>query len=89
MVGHLAIFSDGLQRLALKMPEGEPYEPFFSPLFHFTTQIRDETVTEKELIWFLESDRVGERTDDDLTLLLAAFDLLFNRSFTQMNADVL
>ena len=64
-----AFFTDGLQRLALKLPEGAPFPPFFSPLFKFA-----ETVSEKEAITqlesFLQSPRVTERTDDDLTLLL-------------------
>ena len=72
-IAHLAIFSDGLQRLALNMQSGSPHEPFFSPLFRFTAQVTDETVAEEELMGFLQSPRVTQRTDDDLTLLLAAF----------------
>ena len=32
------MFSDGLQRLALKLPEGTPHAPFFTPLFRFATR---------------------------------------------------
>ena len=71
-IAHLAIFSDGLQRLALNMPSGEPHQPFFSPLFRFVAQVTDETVAQEELMEFLQSPRVTQRTDDDLTLLLAA-----------------
>jgi len=67
----LAIFSDGLQRLALKIPEATPHEPFFSPLFQFVSQMQDETVAFEELKNFLKSSRVTSRTDDDLTLFLA------------------
>ncbi len=71
-VAHIAILSDGLQMLALKMPGGTPHEPFFSPLFRFMAQVTDEAVAEEQLQAFLRSPRVRERTDDDLTLLLAA-----------------
>lgn len=70
---HLAIFSDGLQMLALKMPEGTAHVPFFSPLFKFVAQVEDETEAKQQLESFLKSPRVTERTDDDLTLLLASF----------------
>jgi serine/threonine protein phosphatase PrpC len=42
-VSHVAVFSDGLQMLALKMPEGTPYTPFFSPLFRFVADVTDES----------------------------------------------
>jgi hypothetical protein len=68
---HVAVFSDGLQMLALKMPEGTPHAPFFAPLFRFVEGIMDETQAQAELVAFLRSPRVTSRTDDDLTLLLA------------------
>ncbi|CAD5916487.1 hypothetical protein PCC9214_00376 [Planktothrix tepida] len=70
---YLATFSDGLQMLALKMPEGKPHHPFFSPLFKFVESITDEIDAKEQLIKFLRSPRVTERTDDDLTLILASF----------------
>ncbi|MEB3884417.1 PP2C family serine/threonine-protein phosphatase [Lyngbya sp. CCY1209] len=69
---YLAMFSDGLQMLALKMPQGTPHAPFFSPLFQFVETIADRAEAEEQLTAFLRSPRVAERTDDDLTLLLAA-----------------
>lgn len=72
MPKYLAIFSDGLQMLGLKMPEGQPHPPFFSPLFRFVETIGDRTEAEQQLISFLRSPRVNQRTDDDLTLILAA-----------------
>ncbi|MEB3279755.1 MAG: PP2C family serine/threonine-protein phosphatase [Lyngbya sp.] len=68
---HLAVFSDGLQMLALKMPEGTPHKPFFSPLFKFASTITDETNAQEQLEAFLRSPKVTQRTDDDLTLILA------------------
>lgn len=72
-LAQLAMFSDGLQLLALKMPEATPHTPFFSPLFRFAAQIQDEAEAQQQLESFLRSPRVTERTDDDLTLLLASF----------------
>ncbi|HZO87407.1 MAG TPA: PP2C family serine/threonine-protein phosphatase [Chthonomonadaceae bacterium] len=71
-VTHLALLSDGLQRLALRMPDGEPHAPFFAPLFRFVEGMTDVTEAEAQLAAFLRSPRVSGRTDDDLTLLLAS-----------------
>ena len=71
-MAHLAVFSDGLQMLALKIPEGTPHGPFFAPLFRFSAQVQDESDAQQQLESFLRSPRVCDRTDDDLTLLLAS-----------------
>ncbi len=67
----LALFSDGLQMLALKMPQGTPHAPFFVPLLRFLAEARDRSVAEGQLRQFLQSPRVAGRADDDLTLVLA------------------
>lgn len=72
-MAHLAVFSDGLQMLALKIPEGTPHGPFFAPLFKFASSFTNEEDAKQQLESFLRSPRVSERTDDDLTLLLASF----------------
>jgi len=71
-VAHVAVLSDGLQMLALKMPEGMPHAPFFAPLFRFAAETTKVTEAREQLEAFLCSPRVRERTDDDLTLLFAA-----------------
>lgn len=71
-VGQVAAITDGLQRLALRMPEGEPHAPFFAPLFRFIADATDLEESQRLLEEFLRSPRITERTDDDLTLLLAA-----------------
>ncbi|OIO94724.1 MAG: hypothetical protein AUJ96_28120 [Armatimonadetes bacterium CG2_30_66_41] len=71
-VGGVAAFSDGLQMVALKMPEGAPHAPFFAPLFRFAAQCEDGAAATEQLVSFLRSPRIAERTDDDRTLLLAA-----------------
>jgi hypothetical protein len=70
-VSDFAIFSDGLQMAALHMPEAEPHPGFFVPLFRFSKTQNDVGVANAELVNFLESPRLRERTDDDVTLLLA------------------
>ena len=70
-VKHLAVFTDGLQRLALQMPEGTAHAPFFKPFFAFVENMTDADKAQQELEKFLYSPRITERTDDDLTLLLA------------------
>ncbi len=69
---HLALFTDGLQRLALKLPEGTPHAPFFTPLLQFAANIEDEAEARRQLETFLRSPRITNRTDDDLTLILAS-----------------
>ncbi len=70
-VTHIAIITDGLQMLALQLPDYTPFEAFFSPLFKFITDAKDEKKANEQLISFLRSPRVTERVDDDLTLFLA------------------
>jgi hypothetical protein len=71
-VSRLAMLTDGLQMLALKVADGEPHAPFFEPLFRFIATTEDEGKGEADLAAFLGSERVQARADDDLTLLLAA-----------------
>jgi hypothetical protein len=68
----LGVISDGLQRLALKMPEAVPHAAFFSPLLQFLYESEDLHRAEQQLRDFLASDRIRQRADDDLTLVLGA-----------------
>jgi hypothetical protein len=67
------VLSDGLLRLALRLPSGEPYPPFFQPLFGFAAAALPEDQANEQLSAFLNSKRVCDRTDDDKTLVLAAY----------------
>jgi hypothetical protein len=69
---HLALFTDGLQRLALNLADVAPHGPFLAPLFRFLDATPDRAGATQRLRSFLTSPRLAERTDDDLTLLLAA-----------------
>jgi hypothetical protein len=69
----VAVFSDGIQRLALNMATNTAHVPFFAPFF---TVLAAATATQEdhlqaELARFLQSPAVNERTDDDKTLALA------------------
>ncbi len=64
----VALLTDGLQALALLLTDNTPHAPFFAPLFAHAAQADGDAA---QLTAFLQSARVGERTDDDKTLLLA------------------
>ena len=68
----LAMSTDGLLRLALKLPAYAPHPPFFKPLFAFIAAAGDTALAGQQLAGFLASPRVCARTDDDKTLVLAA-----------------
>jgi serine/threonine protein phosphatase PrpC len=70
---NIAVLTDGLQMLALNMVLGEPHKPFFFPLFDFVENAEDQTLAQEQLVRFLGSERITQRTDDDLTLILAGF----------------
>jgi hypothetical protein len=67
----LALFTDGLQHLALKMPEAAPHAPFFGPLLQIVADEPEGERARRHIQGFLESRRLAQRTCDDLTLLLA------------------
>lgn len=71
-ITNVALLTDGLHMLAMKMVAVKPYSPFFTPLFDFVSQVQDPTTANKQLANFLCSERITQRTDDDLTLILPA-----------------
>ena len=71
-VSRLAMFSDGIQAIALtSAADNAPHAPFFDPLFRWAEGQADTHAAAQGLAAFLSSDRVTARADDDLTLLLA------------------
>lgn len=68
----VVVMTDGLWRLALRVPGYEPHLPFFRPLLAFAQEVRDDAQAREQLATFLASDRVASRTDDDKTLVLGA-----------------
>lgn len=69
----VAVFSDGIQRLALNMATNTAHAPFFMPFFTVlaTARAEQEDHLRAVLARFLNSPAVNERTDDDKTLALA------------------
>jgi len=67
----IAALTDGLQMVALKMPEGLAHPQFFAPLFAFFGDAHKLEEVLAELGTFLRSEKITGRTDDDLTLMLA------------------
>ena len=69
----LAIFSDGIERLALDFQSKKAFDGFFEPMFAplaTLTPGRDRKLS-GILRKYLDSPRVIERTDDDKSLILA------------------
>ncbi len=71
-VDDVAVFSDGLTRLALAQATRTAFAPFFDPL---VATVRTSALTEDglraELIAYLGSEAVNARTDDDKALAVA------------------
>lgn len=74
LVGEVALLTDGVELLALRLREHRPHAPFFASMFESVRSLELSDVAEAEtsLGDFLSSDRVRARTDDDLTLVLAS-----------------
>jgi hypothetical protein len=73
-IAEIAIFSDGLERLALDFVSGEAYTAFFRGLFPAFRGVPNPGYSAElssQITDFLASERVNRRTDDDKTLLLA------------------
>ena len=72
-VEEIALFTDGLQMLALQFSTKSAHAPFFAPMFQ---RLRLESVGESIVVSGLLSDYLGSalinrRTDDDKSLVLA------------------
>jgi hypothetical protein len=70
-VDELALFTDGLQMLALHFATRSVHRPFFEPLFLALREAEDPEALGAPLRAFLDSPAVNERTEDDKTLVLA------------------
>lgn len=72
-IDEIALFSDGIQRLALSFEQRTPHTPFFEPMLNVLRKqspIECE-ILDEQLAKFLTSAQINERTDDDKTLVLA------------------
>jgi protein phosphatase 2C-like protein len=68
----VALFTDGLERLALRFDSQTPHAPFFEPLFRTVRAADDLNILNEQLRRFLGADSVQSRSDDDKTLILAS-----------------
>ncbi len=71
---HIALLTDGLERLALSFHQQIPHQPFFEPLFKALRTTANVDGLNEDLRAFLASDSVQLRSDDDKTLILATCD---------------
>jgi protein phosphatase 2C-like protein len=72
-VDEIAIFTDGIQRLALDYRARSAHAPFFAPLFSWLRPRPggDSRELSDSLAVYLNSEKINSRTDDDKTLILA------------------
>jgi len=70
----VAMFTDGIQRLALDFARHGVHTPFFEPLFAGLRGATDDdsSTLDEAMRQMLDSSAINERTDDDKTLVLAA-----------------
>lgn len=79
-IDEIALFTDGLQMLALDYGSASVHQPFFTPMFsRLRLESPGESLLSAALEDFLNSPAVNSRTDDDKTLLLATRRLSVNR----------
>jgi hypothetical protein len=70
-VHDVALFTDGLQHIALRYETRVPHQPFFDPMFARLRADDQWAGLGGALASFLGSEAISTRTDDDCTLLLA------------------
>jgi hypothetical protein len=70
----LALFSDGIERLALDFAAGIAHAGFFSGLFPYLQRLPQgySDALAAQIETFLRSERVNQRTEDDKTLMIAS-----------------
>ena len=73
-IDEIAIFTDGIQMLALKMDTHIVHQPFFDSMFKWLRMADEEekiATLNQKLQQYLSSDLINQKTDDDKTLFLA------------------
>ena len=68
----LALITDGLQNLALKMPEREAFPGFWNPILADLAHTDEPEAVPGRLHSFISGSRVQSRTTDDVTVAIAA-----------------
>ena len=72
-INEVAVFTDGLQNLALHFESKQAHTPFFRPIFEWLRHAPDENTDKlsSSLCAFLNSAKVNDHTNDDKSLILA------------------
>ena len=68
----MALITDGLQNLALKMPEREAFLGFWEPMLNDLAQTDEPEAVSERFHAFISGERVQSRTGDDVTIAIAA-----------------
>ena len=68
----LALITDGLQNLALNMPEREAFPGFWNPILNDLACTDEPEAIPDRLHAFISGERVQSRTTDDVTIAIAA-----------------
>ena len=68
----VALITDGLQNLALKMPEREAFLGFWNPMLNDLAHTDEPEAVPERLHAFISGERVQSRTTDDVTIAIAA-----------------
>lgn len=75
-VEEIALFTDGLERLALDFAMGAAFQRFFETMFPALRKVESsgrQRILSRELRSFLDGALVNDRTDDDKSLIMARF----------------
>ena len=68
----VALFTDGIERIALDFGNRTPFGPFFDPLLSTLRAAESSQDLGEDLRRLLQSDPVRNRSDDDKTLIVAS-----------------
>jgi hypothetical protein len=72
-VSFIAAGTNGLQTLSISAENGRPHSPFLRPLNRYLSTAESDDEIHLGIREFLRSDRLAERVDDDMTLMLCGW----------------
>lgn len=70
----VAMISDGMQIMSINYKTGEAYDGFFRPLIQWIRSINDMATADNLTAQLLDTPRFRQKSDDDMTLVLALRD---------------
>lgn len=73
-IKEVALFTDGLQGLALEYASKSVYENFFAPFRECLAAVKEPSLVNPLVQAFLDSPAVNRRTHDDKTLIVARYE---------------